>query len=106
MPLAQRGRPRLYDDSLFLKALVIRGARRLTTPNELWHVLHQPTPEMVALRAGLTGQGRFPCRRTWERRLALLPDTLPTQIAVLGRFLAEKIEPFAHSGRTVALDSP
>ncbi|BCM88469.1 hypothetical protein IAD21_05437 [Abditibacteriota bacterium] len=104
-PRTQRGRPRLYEDSLFLKALVIMVVRRLTTPNELWHVLHQPTPEMVALRTLLTCGGRFPCRRTWERRLALLPDTLPAQIAVLGRFLVEKMAPFAHSGRAVALDS-
>ncbi|BCM88452.1 hypothetical protein IAD21_00283 [Abditibacteriota bacterium] len=101
----QRGRPRIYDNTLFLKALVIMVVRRLTSPNELWHVLHQPTPEMTTLRSLLTCQGRFPCRRTWERRLALLPDTLPAQIAVLGRALVEKLDPFADSGRAVALDS-
>ncbi len=60
---------------------------------------------MATLRALLTCDGRFPCRRTWERRLEQLPDTLPRQIAALGRFLVEVLDPFASSGRAVALDS-
>lgn len=100
-----RGRPRLYEDTLFLKALVVMVVRRLTSAHELWQVLHEPTAEMSQLRALLSCQGRFPCRRTWERRLGLLPATLPAQIAVLGRVLCECLDPFANSGRAVALDS-
>ena len=78
---------------------------RLTTAHELWNVLHEPTAEMATLRSVLTHEGRFPCRRTWQRRLNRLPDTLPAQIAALGRFLVEILDPFAASGRAVALDS-
>ena len=34
-----------------------------------------------------------------------MPQTLPGQIGVLGRFLVEQLQPFAHSGRAVAIDS-
>lgn len=101
----KRGRPPVYDQKLFLKALLIMVVLRLTTAYELWCVLQEPTEEMATLRALLTCQGRFPCRRTWERRLEQLPSTLPRQIAALGRFLVEVVDPFAHSGRAVALDS-
>lgn len=101
----RRGRPRVYEDTLFLKALVIMVLRRLTSAHELWQTLHEPTWEMATLRSLLSCQGRFPCRRTWERRLANLPQTLPGQIATLGRFLVEVLDPFAASGRAAALDS-
>jgi hypothetical protein len=35
----------------------------------LLSVLEQPTTEMRALRALMTIKGRYPSRRTWERRL-------------------------------------
>jgi hypothetical protein len=68
-------------------------------------VLEQPTPEMKLLRAALTVDGRFPARRTFERRLKALPETLPAQIGCLGRHLVALLLPWAHSGRAVALDS-
>ena len=40
------GRPRVYTDRLFLKALVIMIVRHLHTVTELLSVLAQPTPEM------------------------------------------------------------
>ncbi len=80
-----RGRPTYYTQSLFLKAVVIMIVRHLHTVHELLAVLEQPTAEMVALRAVLTKQGRFPSRRTWERRLQAIPATLPAQIGCLGR---------------------
>ena len=46
-----RGRPIVYSDRLFLKALVIMLVRGLHTVNELLGVLAQPTSEMRALRA-------------------------------------------------------
>lgn len=35
----------------------------------------------------LDTEGRFPCRRTWERRLARLPESLPQRIALIGHTL-------------------
>ena len=64
-----RGSPRFYPDQLFLKALVIMIVRHLHTAHELLAVLSQPTAEIEALRGLLTHDGRFPCRRTWARRL-------------------------------------
>jgi hypothetical protein len=79
--------------------------RRLHTVHELLTVLEQPTPEMQRLRLLLTQNGKCPSRRTWERRLQALPDTLPAQIGCLGRSLVALIEPWAECGRAVAIDS-
>jgi hypothetical protein len=100
-----RGKPRVYADTLFLKALVIMIVRHLPTPGELLTVLHQPTDEMQTLRQLLTQDGRFPARRTWERRLATLPATLPAQIGCLGRHLVSVIQPWLKHGRAAAIDS-
>ncbi len=101
-----RGRPVTYPDRLFLKALVIMIVRRLHTAHELLAVLDQPTAEMRALRGLLTlPDGRYPTRRTWERRLAALPATLPAQIACLGHHLVALLRPWAACGRAVAVDS-
>ena len=100
-----RGRPTVYSDRLFLKALVIMIVRHLTTVGAVLAALEQPTPEMQQLRALLTEHGRFPCRRTWERGLNAIPDTLPAQIGCLGRHLVELIRPWEHEGRATALDS-
>ena len=82
-----RGRPRTYPDRLFLQALVIMIVRHLHTVHALLSVLAQPTAEMHTLRGLLTVDGRFPARRTWERRLQAIPATLPAQIGCLGRAL-------------------
>jgi len=101
-----RGRPVTYPDRLFLKALVIMIVRHLHSPYELLAVLAQPTAAMAALRATLTlPDGRYPARRTWERRLAALPATLPAQIACLGRHLVALLQPWAACGRAAAVDS-
>lgn len=100
-----RGRPKVYPDRLFLKALVIMIVRRLHKVHELLTVLAQPTPEMQALRALLTVNGHYPSRRTWERRLKTLPDTLPAQIGCVGRYLVALIRPWWDTGRAVAIDS-
>ena len=100
-----RGHPVVYSDRLFLKALVIMIVRHLHKVNELLSVLAQPTAEMATLRALLHDQGRFPSRRTWERRLKAIPDTLPAQIGCLGRHLVDLIQPWASAGRAVAIDS-
>jgi hypothetical protein len=104
-PPTGRGRPKVYPDRLFLKALVIMIVRHLSTVHALRAVLEQPTPEMQRLRSLLTEDGCYPSRRTFERRLNALPATLPAQIACLGRHLLDQIQPFADCGRGAALDS-
>lgn len=101
----RRGRPTVYSDQLFLKALVIMIVRRLCTVYVLLSVLEQPTPEMARLRSLLSEQGRYPSRRTWERRLAAMPSNLPAQIGCLGRYLLVLMQPWTHCGRAAALDS-
>jgi hypothetical protein len=100
-----RGRPKVYADRLILQALVIMIVRHLHTAHELVSVLAQPTPEMQQLRAMLSVNGHFPCRRTWERRLAAIPASLPAQIGCLGRALVVMLQPWANCGRAVAIDS-
>jgi hypothetical protein len=104
-PKRGRGRPKVYSDRLFLKALVIMIVRHLHRVHELLTVLEQPTPEMQTLRALLTENGRYPTRRTWERRLKAIPSTLPAQIGCLGRALVALIQPWARCGRAAAIDS-
>lgn len=101
-----RGRPRTYPDRLFVAALVLVIVRRLHKVHGLPTVLGQPTAEMAQLRGLLTlPDGRYPTRRTWERRLAALPETLPAQIGCLGRQLVARLRPWAACGRAVAVDS-
>jgi hypothetical protein len=101
----QRGRPKVYSNRLLLKALVIMIVRHLHKVHELLSVLEEPNAEMQALRTLLVQDGRFPTRRTWERRLKAMPDTLPEHIGYLGRYLVALIQPWATCGRAVALDS-
>jgi hypothetical protein len=60
---------------------------------------------MLTLRELLTEQEQFPSRRTWERRLKAIPESLPAQIGRLGRHLALMIQPWTTFGRAVAIDS-
>jgi hypothetical protein len=85
-PPARRspGRPIFYSDRLLLKALLIMIVRRLHKVGELLAVLEEPTPQMQTVRSPLSAKGRFPSRRTFERRLKALPQTLPEQIGCLG----------------------
>lgn len=104
-PPTRRGRPKVSADRLFVQALVIRSLRRLPTAHLLLAGLDQPSAEMQRLRAALADGGRFPSRRTWERRLAALPDSLPAQIGCLGRYLVDLIQPGQACGRAAAIDS-
>ncbi len=108
MPMPQRpkrgpGRPLIYHDRLFLKALIIMVVKRLHKVGELRSVLEEPA--MKSLKDLLTIEGRYPSRSTFERRLARLPETLPAQIGCFGRHLVRLIDPWATSGRAAALDS-
>jgi Transposase DDE domain len=104
-PPRRRGRPTVYPEKLFLKALVIMIVRRLHKVGELLAILQEPTPEMSMVRDSLREEGRFPSRRTFERRLKALPEGLPEQIGCLGRHLVEALKPWENRGRAVALDS-
>ena len=88
-----------------MKALVIMILRRLHKVGELLAVLEEPTPETRMVRQLLREQGRFPTRRTFQRRLKALPERLPEQIGCLGRHLVEVLKPWESRGRAVALDS-
>jgi hypothetical protein len=99
------GAPRSLSEKLFLKALLIMIVRRLHKVGEFLAVLDEPTPEMRMVCEVLREEGRFPCRRTFERRLKALPETLPEQIGCLGRHLVGVLKPWASRGRAVALDS-
>jgi hypothetical protein len=105
-PRRGRGRPAVYPDRLFLKALVVMVVKRLPKVGTLLGVLAQDAPEAARLRALLVDErGRFPSRRTWERRLARVPDGLPAQVACLGRHLAALLDVWAAAGRAAAIDS-
>ena len=102
----KRGRPVVYSDRLMVKALLIMVVRRLYSAYSLLAFLEQDTELTRVLRVELSNdQGCFPSRRTWERRLARLPDTLPGLIGALGRHLVSLIEPWQQMGRAAALDS-
>jgi hypothetical protein len=72
---------------------------------ELLAVLEEPTSEMRMVRELLCEEGRFPSRRTFQRRLKALPNSLPDQIGCLGRYLVEVLKPWQSSGRVVALEN-
>jgi plasmid stabilization system protein ParE len=100
-----RGRPIFYSEKLFLKVLVIMIVRRLHKVGELLAVLDEPTPEMKIVRELLGEEGRFSSRRTFQRRLKALPETLPERIGCLGGHLVALLRPWERTGRAVALDS-
>jgi len=101
-----RGRPYVYGEPLMVKALVVLLMKRLPTVHSLLAVLAEPTAEMQQGRAHLTdAQGRFPSRRTWERRLAALPERLPTLIRTMGAFLLGLLQPWPRGGQAAAIDA-
>jgi len=100
----KRGRSKTYPQWLFLKALVIMIVQQVHTPSGLLAILAQPTAEMQVLRQELSlADGRFACRRTWERRLASIPSILPAQIACLGCFLLELLGVWIKAARAAAI---
>src|SRR5688500_17367027 len=101
----RRGRPFTYPDRLFLKVLLFMNLRRLYRVHELYSVLCQASAEILLIRALLFPGGKMPSRRTFERRLDRLPDTLEEQIAMLGAHLVELWRPWDSSARAVAVDS-
>lgn len=102
---SRRGHPPVFGERLFLKGVVVMVLKRVTTVHGLLAVLEQDTSEMHQVRQLLTEGGRFPSRRTWERRLAAIATTLPDQIACLGDDLVTLLDPWQERGRAVAIDS-
>ena len=82
-PRRPRGRPIFYSEKLFMKALVIMIVRRLHKVGELLAVLEEESAQMREVRQLLFEGGRFPSRRTFQRRLKTLPNSLPEQIGCL-----------------------
>jgi hypothetical protein len=101
----KRGRPHTYSEQLLVKALLVMIIRRLYTAWALLAFLQQDDPVVLQLRPLLTEHGQFPTRRTWERRLAALPSTLPGLIGRLGRHLVTLLNPWAQQGHGAAGDS-
>ena len=52
----------------------------------------------------LLEHGRYPTRRTWERRLQAIPSTLPAPSGCGGRHLGARLPPWATWGRAAASD--
>ena len=101
----RRGRPKQYTDRLIVKALVIMVIRRLYSAYSLLAFLEQESEVTCALRPLLMEGGRLPSRRTWERRLGRLPDSLPGLIACLGQHLVHLLNPWGQEGHAAAIDS-
>lgn len=100
-----RGRPNIYSERLVMKALVIMMIRRLYTAYALLRFLEQDDPLTRDLHLLLTEHGGLPSRRTWERRLAKLPHSLPGLIGYFGRHMVGLLQPWATHGHAVACDS-
>ena len=96
------GKPPTYTDKLILKALVIMIIRRLYTATALLAFLRQDDPTVRQLRELLHEDGKFPSRRTWERRLAVLPQKLPGMIGYFGRHLVSLLQPWKSHGRAAS----
>ncbi len=79
--------------------------RRLYSASALLAFLEQRDGVSQDVRALLYENGQFPSRRTWERRLKKLPDSLPGLIGCLGRDLVELLKPWQWHGHAAALDS-
>lgn len=100
-----RGKPPKYTDQLILKALLVMIVRRLYSASALLAFLAQDDATVQALRRLLHEDGHFPTRRTWERRLAVLPTRLPALIGWFGRHLVTVLLPWQQQGRAASVDS-
>lgn len=100
-----RGRPQAYTNRLIVKALVIMVIRQLYSAYSLLAFLEQESEVTCALRPLLIERGRMPSRRTWERRLGKLPESLPGMVACLGHHLVHLLKPWGRDGHAAAIDS-
>src|SRR5262249_52058565 len=69
-----------FGDGLSDKVWLFMIFGGLTAGGALWAFFKQAAPVAQQLRPLLPEHGGFPPRRTWDRRLATLPATLPSLI--------------------------
>jgi hypothetical protein len=96
----------MYSNCLLLKALILMIIRHLYTAYAWLPFLPQPDAIVCQLRLLLHEQGRFPTRRTWERRLTALPPHRPGLIGCFGRHLVAVLAPGASHGRAAVDSTP
>ena len=101
----QVGRRPIYSPGLIVKALVVMVIKGWPRVGTLLAALDQPVPAMQRLRGLLTEHGRYPSRRTWERRLGEIPPTLSGLIAAFGASLLPVLQPWGAASPLAAIDS-
>ena len=84
-----------------MKALVIMIVRRLHRVGELLAVLEESTPEMRMVRQLLAEEGRFPARRTFQRRLKL--DSLLKKSLLNRSVVQNRIQTLRYQGQNTAM---
>ena len=94
----KRRRPKAYSERLILKALLVMIIRRLYTAYSLLAFLEQADWVAQQLKVRLHEDGKFPSRRTWERRLVHLPNSLPELLGYPGRHLVSVLKAWAEGG--------
>ena len=104
LPQRGQGRPTGYSARLLLKAWGILMVRPQHWVHAWLRVLDEPTAERRRVRARRTAAGRLPTRRTWARRLNARPHTRPAHLGCWGRGGVARLDPWATSGRAVAMD--
>jgi hypothetical protein len=104
-PQRRRGHPKTSAARLIVKAFVLMIIRRLSPAYALVAFLEHADPLPQPLRPLLCEPGRFPSRRTWDRRRAALPQSVPGLLGWIGRPLGTLRQPWARHGRAVACDS-
>lgn len=102
---AGKGYGRIYPERLFVKAALVMLVQHWPKVQEFYEALQQPVGAMQRLRELLSVHGRFPSRRTFNRRVKAVAESLPTVIGWMGRMLVEQMRLWEQSGRAVALDS-
>lgn len=105
------GRPRgkgygqVYSERVFVKVALVMLVQHWSKVQECYEALQQPEAAMERLRGELSERGRFPSRRTFNRRVKVVGERLPKLIGWMGRMLVEQMQLWEQSGRAVALDS-
>ena len=100
-----KGYGRLYSERVFVKAALVMLVHQWPKVQEFYEALQQPVAVMEHLRQRLSERGRFPSRRTFNRRVKAVAESLPRLIGWMGRMLVEQMRLWEQSGRAVALDS-
>ena len=100
----KRGQQPTSSEQQLLKAVVVMSIRRLDTAGALLAFRQQDDPVVQQLRPRLTAHGRGPTRRTWERRLAVVPPTVPGLLGRRGHHLGTLLNPWTPQGHGAACD--